>query len=213
MSDTDSTLVVTRPVWRRFVPRFRARAITHALGGGFSAVVPDEGRIELLLPCDGKGRITELGLWALLAIEQQRWRKLTSGPEAGLATALVGVDFEEVVLDMCERDGVHEGPTRTLLFDCLACGACCTEANVELEAADLARFRAAGRADLVGKDYVRRARGKVTLRFLENGRCQHLGGDNKCAVYSFRPDNCRAFPVGSECCLAAREQSLGWVDG
>lgn len=210
---SDSELVVTRPVWRRFLPRFRARAVAHARAGGFSAVVPDVGRIEMILPTEASGRITELGLWALFAIEQQRWRKLTVGAEAGLATALVGRDFEEVVLDMCDRDAVHEGPTRTLLFDCLACGACCTEANVELEKADLDRFRDAGRAELTGSAYVRRKGGKVVLRFLENGRCQHLGGDNACAVYAFRPDNCRAFPVGSECCLAAREQSLGWVDG
>lgn len=204
---------VDRPIFRRFIPRFRERAAAHARAGGASVIARDDSRLELFLPTDPTGRISELGLWALLAIEQKRWRRLTSGPEKGLATALVTGDFVEVVLDMCERDSVHEGPTRAVDFDCLACGACCQEANVELDAPDLARWSDAGRDELAASRYViRRKDGKVVLRFAKDGRCQHLGPDNRCAIYELRPDNCRAFPVGSECCLAAREQSFGWID-
>lgn len=213
---------VDRPIFRRFIPRFRERAAAHARAGGVSVIAPEDGRLELFLPIDAAdatnaayppGRISELGLWALLAIEQKRWRRLTEGPEKGLATAFVSGDFVDVVLDMCERDSVHPGPTRALDLDCLACGACCHEANVELAGPDLARWKKAGREELGAANYVRRRRdGKVVLRFAKDGRCQHLGHDNGCAIYELRPDNCRAFPVGSECCLAAREQSFGWID-
>jgi uncharacterized protein len=53
----------------------------------------------------------------------------------------------------------------------------------------------------------------VTLRFLGKGPCQHLQRDKKCRIYPIRPDNCSAFVVGSEACLAAREDTLGLRDG
>ena len=118
-----------------------------------------------------------------------------------------------MVLDWCERDAVHEGPTRAMALDCLACAACCHEANVVVEEPDFARFRAIGRPELARPPYVRRAGGVVTLTFLPNGRCRHLGRTRKCAVYDARPDNCRAFVTGSEACLAAREDTLGYRDG
>jgi Fe-S-cluster containining protein len=85
---------------------------------------------------------------------------------------------------------------------------------VLLDDADFERFREGGREDLLGKAYIKRARdGKVTLRFAETGKCQHLRRDKKCRIYTIRPDNCRAFVVGSEACLAAREDTLGYRDG
>ncbi len=208
-----SVYVIERPIWRRFKPRYLSRAAAHVRKGGHAVIVRDKGRLEMLLSVDEGGKITVLGLWALLAIEQRRWRRVTEGPAKGLATALVKEDYEGSVLDWCERDSVHEGALRRIELDCLACGACCHDSNVLLDEDDFARWRGAGREDLLGKGYVRRKDGKVTLRFAEDGRCQHLGGDNKCAIYSIRPDICSFFVVGSEACLSAREETLGVRDG
>jgi hypothetical protein len=209
-----SAYVIVRPVWRRFRTRFLARAAEHVRRGGFAAIDDDPGGVKVLLPVDDRGKITELGLWMLLAIEQQRWRRVTEGSAKGLATARIQPNFEGSVLDWCERDSVHPGPTRTIELDCLECAACCHEANVLLDEADFERWKDAGRRDLLGRSYLKRARdGKITLRFAASGNCQHLGADKKCGIYLIRPDNCKAFVVGSEACLAAREDTLGLRDG
>jgi hypothetical protein len=209
-----SAVVIVRPVWRSFREPHLARAAKHVRAGGHAAVFRRDGRTELLLGVGKDGRITELGLWTLLAIEQQRWRRVKSGPARGLATALASRDFDEVVRGFCERDSIHPGPTRELRLDCVACAACCHDSNVVLIEEDLARFRRAGRAELITRPYVRRKRdGKLVLRFADDRRCQHLSRDSRCAIYEIRPFNCRVFPAGSEACLAAREQTLGLVDG
>jgi Fe-S-cluster containining protein len=208
-----SAYVIVRPVWRSFKPRFLSRAAAHVRGGGHAVIVRDDDAYDLILGVDDRGKITELGMWSLLAIEQQRWRRVKDGPAAGLATARVRSAYEGSVLAWCERDSIHEGPTRTLELDCLECGACCHDANVQLDGDDFDRWRKAGRRDLLDKAYLKRKDGKVTLRFLDDGRCRNLGADNKCAIYAIRPDNCAAFVVGSEACLAAREETLHLRDG
>ena len=209
-----SAYVVVRPVWRRFRPLYLARAAAHVRRGGHAAIVREDGEIELLLTVDAKGKITELGQWSLLSIERQRWRRVKEGPARGLARARVDPSYGGSVLDWCERDSVHPGATRSMRLDCLECAACCHDANVLLDRDDFARWRKAGRADLVDKAYLKRARdGKVTLRFADSGKCQHLGPDKKCRIYAIRPDNCAVFVVGSEACLAAREDTLGLRDG
>ncbi|WP_437765253.1 YkgJ family cysteine cluster protein [Sorangium sp. So ce327] len=209
-----SAYVVSRPVWRRFRPRFLSRAAAHVRAGGHAAIVLPDERVDLLLSIGEDGKLTELGLWSLLSIEQQRFRRVGEGPAKGLATARVKRQYEGSVLDWCERDSTHPGAIREVALDCLSCGACCHDANVLLDEVDLARFRGAGRGDLTGRAYVRRARdGKITLRFAASGRCQHLCEDLRCAIYEIRPDNCRAFVVGSEACLSAREETLGIRDG
>jgi hypothetical protein len=168
----------------------------------------------MYLTVDDRGRLTEAGLWAVLALEQERRKKVKVGPAAGLFAARVDEHAEEATLDWCERDSVHRGPTRKIKLDCLDCGACCHDANVILYESDLERFRRAGRPEMTSRTYIKRARdGKITLRFLNHGACQNLGPDNKCFVYDCRPHNCRVFPVGSEACLAARESTLGLRDG
>ncbi len=205
---------VVRPIWRSFKTAFLKRAAAHVRAGGHAVILRDDEKLDMILGVDGAGKITELGLWSILAIEQQRWRRVTSGPAKGLATARVKADYEGSVLDWCERDSVHEGPARMIRLDCLECAACCHESNVVLDEADLERFTEGGRADLLGRAYIKRARdGRITLRFAETGKCQHLGRDRKCRIYTIRPDNCRAFVVGSEACLAAREDTLGYRDG
>jgi len=209
-----SAYVIVRPVWRRFRSRYLARAAAHGRSGGHAAIVHDTEVIEMLLTVDDKGKLTELGQWSLLAIEQQRWRRVKEGPAKGLAIARVRPSYGGSVLDWCDRDSLHPGATRTIRLDCLECAACCHDANVLLDEADFERFREGGRSDLLGKAYIKRARdGKVTLRFAESGRCQHLRRDKKCRIYPIRPDNCSAFVVGSEACLAAREDTLGLRDG
>jgi hypothetical protein len=208
-----SAYVIDRPLWRSFKSRWLARAAAHVRRGGHAVVIADDGAMEMLLTVDRAGKITELGLWALLAIEQRRWRRVKEGPAAGLAIAGVRPSYEGSVLDWCHRDSIHRGATRAVKLDCLECGACCHDANVLLDEADFERWRDAGRKDLLGRGYLKRADGKVTLRFAESGRCQNLQRDNKCAIYAIRPDNCSVFPVGSEACLAAREETLALRDG
>lgn len=208
-----SDYVIVRPVWRSFKEGYIARAAAWVRRGGHAVVLRANGAHDLLLGVDAGGKITELGYWSLLAIEQQRWRRVKDGPAAGLATARVRAAYEGSVMDWCERDSIHELATRTIELDCLECGACCHEANVQLDDDDFDRWRQAGRKDLMDRAYIKRANGKVTLRFLDNGRCRNLGGDNKCAIYPIRPDNCSAFIVGSEACLAAREDTLKLRDG
>ncbi|MBK6515628.1 MAG: YkgJ family cysteine cluster protein [Polyangiaceae bacterium] len=204
---------VERPVWRRFIPRFVDRAAAWVRAGGHAAVQHDERHIDMLLGVDAEGRLTEAGLWSILALDQRRALRVKDGPGAGLMRARAAPHATRAVLDWCDRDSMLEGPTRRLELACLDCGACCQEANVLLDDDDLERFRAGGRADLTRPPYVRRARdGKVTLRFAKDGRCQHLAADNKCHIYSLRPFNCSVFPVGSEACLAAREATLGIRD-
>jgi hypothetical protein len=206
--------VLVRPVWRRFRTLYLPRAAAHVRAGGHAAIVQDGGRIDVLLGVDARGKLSELGRWALLSIEIARWRRVKGGPAQGLATVRVARQYEWAVLDWCARDMAHEGPTRVLSLDCVDCAACCHDANVVLDDSDLGRWRDAGRADLAGRAYVRRARdGKTTLRFAATGRCQHLGDDRLCGIYTLRPDNCRAFVIGSEACLAAREETLGLRDG
>jgi Fe-S-cluster containining protein len=205
---------ISRPIWRKFHPRFLVRAAAHVRAGGHAAIVQVDENVDVLLSVDALGQITELGLWALLSIEQERWRRVKEGPAEGLPTARVSARYAGAVLDWCERDSVHEGATREVLLDCTSCAACCHDANVLLDGGDLARWRRAGRKDLAGRNYVRRARdGKITLRFAESGRCQHLQGDRRCGIYELRPDNCRAFVEGSEACLSAREETIGIRDG
>jgi uncharacterized protein len=204
---------IVRPVWRSFQDRWLARAAAHVRRGGHAAVVRERGGVDMYLTVDKGGKITELGLWAVLAIEQRRWRRVKEGPAAGLATARVHPTFEGSVLDWCERDSIHPGPKRTIHLDCLDCGACCHDANVILDDADFDRWSEAGRKDLAGRAYLKRKDGTITLRFAPTGACQHLGGDNKCAIYPIRPDNCSVFVVGSEACLAAREDTLKIRDG
>ncbi|MRG96447.1 YkgJ family cysteine cluster protein [Polyangium spumosum] len=205
---------VERPVWRRFRPRWLARAAAWVRAGGHAAIVNERDTVEVLLGLDERGKLSELGLWALLSIEQRRFRRVKTGPAEGLALVRIRPKFRRAVLDWCVRDAMHEEPRRRVPFDCTTCAACCHDADVRLDENDLARFRAAGRIDLTRRAYVKRTRdGRVSLRFAEDGRCQLLGSDKLCTIYEIRPENCRAFVAGSEACLSAREETLGLRDG
>lgn len=213
---------VDRPVWRRFESRFYDRAVDWVRAGGAAAVVVPAARtarsstprrVDMLLGMDERGDIAETAYWALLSLEQKRWVRVPRGKGKGLGIARVQPHALDAVLDWCERDSIHPGPTRRLRYDCLECGACCHDSNVILYPEDLDRFREAGREDLLTSRYIQRRAGKVRLRFVGTGPCQHLKRDLKCRIYEIRPFNCSVFPVGSEACLAARESTRGWRDG
>ena len=78
---------------------------------------------------------------------------------------------------------------------------------------NVARFESAGRGELARPPYARRDDGAVVLVLQRDKRCKHLGDDNKCGIYTIRPESCSSFPVGSECCLSSREEEMGIVDG
>lgn len=213
---------VERPVWRRFEARFLDRALAWVRAGGSAALVHPKAprarattapKIDMILGTDEDGDIRELSYWSILSLEQRRWTRIASGKGKGLARARVQSHAVEAVLDWCERDSVYPGPTRNNRFDCLDCGACCHDSNVILYTEDLQRFRDGGRPDLTKQPYVERRGGKLRLRFIGGGACQHLKKDLKCRIYPIRPFNCSVFPVASEACLAARESTRGFRDG
>jgi len=216
-------IATDRPVWRRFEARFVDRAAAWVRAGGSAALVHPKSararattaaRVDMILATDDAGGITESGYWSILSLEQRRWTRITSGKGKGLATARVQSHAIEAVLDWCERDSIYEGPVRRMRLDCLECGACCHDSNVILYDEDLERFREGGRPDLTKKPFVERRNGKLRLRFVGGGACQHLDSrDLKCGIYAIRPFNCSVFPVASEACLAARESTRGWRDG
>ncbi len=224
--DAGDDFLVERPVWRRFSPRFVTRAAAWAKKGGAAAVLDGLGALVVVLPTDARGRATTLARWAMWSIDERVIRRARSGPFEGLRIVPLAGGPATSVLDWCERDAMHEGPTRTLSLDCLACGACCHDAEVLLDERDLDRYRRGNRPDLASDQRVeRRADGTLALRLVAakplarwphartNERCPELGDDLRCASYRLRPDNCRAFLRGSEACLAAREDTLSLRDG
>jgi uncharacterized protein len=194
---------VLRPVWRTYDPRFEANAVAHVRAGGH-AVLRAEPRWWLLLPSD-EGMIPELTAWAMLDLGVARFEEVEAGPAAGLLRVSLPKRLRDHVMDWCERDAVHERSLVTEALDCRECAMCCRRNRVLLEPEDEARWAAEGRADLSAPAFVRAVRGRRALRVLR-GDCVHLVG-NDCGIYALRPDNCRAFPAGSEGCLGARAEA------
>jgi Fe-S-cluster containining protein len=199
---SDTSFQVRRPVARTYLPKYVANAAKHVRAGGL-AVIREPRGWYLLLPCDADGDMAELPAWALLDIGVERSSRVRDGAAKGLRRARIPREMREVVAGWCERDSVEPESTVLETLDCMACGACCRDNDVQLDRDDFARWRAAGRADLEAPEMLRARKKK--LRVLPNGDCVHLRG-NLCGIYALRPDNCRVFPAGSECCLFAREE-------
>jgi hypothetical protein len=195
-----SSFDVRRPVVRSYLPTYLGNAAKHVRAGGHAIVREPKGWY-LLLPCDDDGDLRELSMWALLDIGLQRALRVRKGAAKGLRKVRVPPDMREVVEGWAERDCAERESTVVMSLDCRACGACCRDNDVLLEPEDFARWRAANRRDLEQARFLRARKRK--LRVLPNGDCVHLRG-NDCGIYEVRPDNCRAFPAGSECCLFAR---------
>lgn len=205
---------VTRPVVRSFKAAYAREAIAHVRQGGLAIFWESEKRARLVFQEPREGNDQDLGEWALLDLGKQRFDVETRGAFRGLATSLVPREHHDIVEGWVRRDSVWRGATRKVSFDCLECGACCRDNEVVLQKVDIVRFQKGGRPDLLKKPYARRRRDKkIVLTLLKSKDCRHLQKDNKCRIYPLRPDACSLFPVASECCLFAREEELGLVDG
>jgi hypothetical protein len=205
--------IVERPLVRSFPARQMRLAALHVRQGGHAVVWQHTTRASLLVPRPNESDPTDLAYFAILDLGKLHYDIVERGVAKGLARTLVPRDCHGIVRRRVERDAVHLGSTRRVGFDCLECGACCYANRVELDPADLARFHAAGRGDLARMPYARRSNGKLVLRLNRERACMQLRPDNCCRIYEVRPDMCRVFPVASECCLSARSEELGLVDG
>jgi hypothetical protein len=174
-------------------------------------IAPRKARLVFQKPREGDDR--DLGRWSALDIGRLEYSVARRGTFEGMAYVRVPHDCYGIVRERIVRDSIHPGPSRTMELDCLECGACCKDNRVELEDEDVARFEHAGRGELARPPYTRRDDGAVVLVLRRDKRCKHLGDDNKCAIYTIRPESCSSFPVGSECCLSSREEEMGIVDG
>lgn len=204
---------VRRPVVRSFKSKFLAEAASWVKRGGHAIVFDAPKRALLVFREPKEGDEMDLGAWAVLDLGKQRWDVAERGALKGLAVSLVPRQHVDIVERWIERDSKWPAPTRTIDFDCLECGACCRDNEVVIHKVDVERFKKGGRADLLKPPFARRRDGKVVLTLLRNKDCRHLGKDNKCAIYPIRPDACSEFPVGSECCLYAREEEMEIYDG
>jgi hypothetical protein len=164
--------------------------------GGHGVLWYSPERARLVLPRFDRKNQTDLGRWAILDLGKSTYGIARKGPLRGLATTPVPDDTLDIVREWATRDSIHPRPRRTITLDCRTCGACCLNNDVQLTERDHKRM---------GK--------KIVLRVLRNGRCSELGAHNACRIYEKRPDACRDFPMGSECCLFSREEELGIVDG
>lgn len=205
---------VVRPVVRSFVARFEREAAAHVRAGGHAIVWDTPSSARLVVPRPKKGDVRDLGRWALLDLDRWGFAVVKRGPMKGLAFMRVPAAALDVVRARTERDSAIPGATCVMLLDCLACGACCRDNKVVLEAVDVKRFERGGRGELTRPPYTRRDRdGRVVLTLRKDKRCRHLGDDNRCDVYALRPDSCSHFPQGSEGCLYSREEELGIYEG
>lgn len=181
--------------------------------GGHAVVWESEQRARLVLPPPDDDDPMDLAQWSLLDLGKNRYQLVASGVFRGLATALVPRDCLAIVRRRAERDSIHPAATRAVDFDCLECGSCCRDNEVQLFDVDIQRFREGGHPELAKPPFAKRKDGKTVLVLARSKDCKHLARDNKCGIYGVRPDACRHFPVGSECCLFSREEELGISDG
>ena len=197
-----------RPVVRSFDRRFVRDCAAWVRAGGHGILWETPKKAKLVVGRFGPEDKMHLGRWAILDLGKATYGVAKKGPLRGLVTTPVPPDTFDIVREWATRDSVHEGPTRAMKLDCLACGACCLDNEVRLEREDWRRFRR-GKVEPV----LRKKSGEIMLRVLPNGKCAHLGRGNKCGIYTHRPNACRDFPAASECCLFAREEELGIFDG
>jgi len=204
---------IERPIVRSFAARQMGLAAEHVRRGGHAVVWERPNRARLLVPRPDESDLTDLAYFSILDLGKLNYDIVARGAARGLATTLVPPDCHGIVKRRVERDSVHAGATRRIALDCLQCGACCYANRVVLDRTDVARFHEAGRNDLMRMPYARRSNGKLVLRLTRDKACMQLRPDNRCRIYDLRPDMCRVFPAGSECCLSARSEELGIVDG
>ncbi|HVJ90773.1 MAG TPA: YkgJ family cysteine cluster protein [Labilithrix sp.] len=205
---------VYRPIVRSFTAKFVREAAAHVRAGGHAVVWESKTRAVLVFEKPREGNDADLGAWAVYDMGKQRWKVATRGALRGLATTLVPRNCLWIVRRRAERDSIHPGSRRKVAFDCTRCAACCEDNEVVLLEEDIARFKRGGRGELAKPPYAKRHKdGRIILTLLESKRCRHLEKSNRCGIYSIRPHSCSEFPMGSECCLYAREDVLKLHDG
>jgi len=203
-----------RPIVRSFKQRYAKDAAAWVRSGGHAVVWNGSRRAVLVFSTPAEGDEEDFGAWAVYDFGKSRWDVHDSGPFAGLASTIVPRECLWIVRRRTERDSEHEGPRRPIAFDCTKCAACCRDNEVILGDVDLERFAKAGRDDLTKPPFAKRRKdGKTVLTLLPTKDCRHLGRDNRCGIYEIRPNSCSEFPMGSECCLYAREDGLKVYDG
>lgn len=207
-------MIVVRPVVRSFRDPFFEEAASWVRSGGHAVVRLSPHKVRLVFARPRRGDELDLGWWSVLDLGRLSYKVAKPGTIfAGMAFIAVPHDCYAIVHERVVRDSIHPGPTRQLDLDCLACGSCCRDNRVQLDEGDIERFERAGRPELAKPPFARRDNGDVVLTLQGDKRCRHLADDNKCGIYALRPDSCSHFPVGSECCLSAREEEMGIVDG
>ena len=205
---------VVRSVVRSFKAKYSKEAAAFVREGGHAIYWETPERARLVIPAPARNNDwTDLGIWSIFDLGLERWSTRKDGKFPGLSTARVPDDALQIVRRRAERDSIHPEATRRVVFDGLACGACCRDNEVVLDEDDMKTFRDGGRAELLKKPWSKRKDGKVILTLKDDGRCHHLRRDNKCKIYDLRPSACSVFPVASECCIAAREYELHVFDG
>lgn len=205
---------VYRPIVRSFKPKFVREAVAHVRAGGHAVIWEKENRAVLVFAEPAEGDDDDFGAWAVYDMGKSRWKVEKSGALRGLATTLVPRDCLWIVRRRTERDSIHPGARRKVAFDCTKCAACCQDNEVILQPEDIERFKKGGRGELAKPPYAKRHRdGRIILTLLESKRCRHLKSNNHCGIYELRPHACSEFPMGSECCLFAREDVLNLRDG
>ena len=88
--------------------------------------------------------------------------------------------------DICKR--LHDSAR------CEMCGRCCSQANITVMDSETGRIAEHLRMDenTFINQYLYRRDGVWLFR--KSGRCKFLTNDNKCAIWSERPEICRDFP-------------------
>lgn len=207
---------VTRPVVRSFkVPHAAACAAWVRSGGhGIFWETPRKARLVVPAPDSKRPRESDFALFSVLDLRIEETEPETSGVFRGLVAAKVPRDCFDIIKRRIERDSAFPASTHRMKYDCLECGACCKDNDVVLDDEDTERFRKHDLLHLLKPPYARRREGKLRLVLLPGSKhCQHLHSDNKCGIYVARPNACRDFPAGSECCVFTREDDLGIFDG
>ncbi len=204
---------VVRPVVRSYKWPHRENAAAWVRAGGHALVWVGPRKARLFFTRPQEGDDNDLGWWSILDLGRSTFTVARRGSFAGLSYLRVPHDCYGIVRERVLRDSIHPEPKRELTLDCLECAACCKDNRVELEEEDIARFEQGGRGELARSPYAKRDDGKLVLVLRRDKACKHLAGDNRCNIYSVRPNACSTFPVGSECCLSAREEEMGIVDG
>jgi hypothetical protein len=206
--------VTYRPIVRSFKRKFVKEAAAHVRAGGHAVVWESDTRALLLFQEPPDGEEDDFGAWAVYDMGKYSWHTHSRGHFKGLSTTLIPRDCLWIAKRRSERDSIHRGTTRKMDLDCTKCAACCRDNEVILGPTDIARFKDAGRPELAKPPFAKRHKdGRIILTLLQNKRCQHLKRDNKCGIYTFRPHSCSEFPMGSECCLFARQDVLNLTDG